>query len=62
LNELAGRRGQSLAQMALAWTLRVARVTSALPGASSVEQLEANVGALDNLSFSADELAEIDAV
>jgi L-glyceraldehyde 3-phosphate reductase len=62
LNDVAARRGQSLAQMALAWTLRDPRVTSALPGASSVEQLEANVAALENLAFSPDELAEIDAV
>jgi L-glyceraldehyde 3-phosphate reductase len=60
LNELAGRRGQSLAQMALAWTLRDARVTSALAGASSVDQLEANVAALERMDFSDDELAEID--
>jgi L-glyceraldehyde 3-phosphate reductase len=60
LNELAGRRGQSLAQLAVAWTLRDPRVTSALLGASSVAQLEANVAALDNRSFGADELAEID--
>ena len=62
LNEIAGARGQSLAQMALAWTLRDPRVTSALPGASSVEQLEANVAALATLAFSPDELAAIDAV
>jgi L-glyceraldehyde 3-phosphate reductase len=60
LNELAGRRGQSLAQMAIAWVLRDPRVTSALLGASSVAQLEANVAALDNLEFADDELAEID--
>jgi L-glyceraldehyde 3-phosphate reductase len=60
LHELAGRRGQSLAQMAVAWVLRDPRVTSALLGASSVAQLEANVAALDNLDFGADELAEID--
>jgi L-glyceraldehyde 3-phosphate reductase len=60
LNELAQRRGQSLAQMALAWVLRDPRVTSALVGASSVEQLEANVAALDTLGFTDDELAEID--
>ena len=60
LNEIASRRGQTLAQLALAWTLRDARVTSALIGASSVEQLEANVAALDKLDFSAEELAEID--
>jgi L-glyceraldehyde 3-phosphate reductase len=62
LNEIAQRRGQSLAQMALAWTLRDDRVTSALPGASSVAQLEQNVAALENLAFSAEELAEIDTV
>jgi len=60
LNEIAAGRGQTLAQMALAWTLRDPRVTSALVGASSVEQLEANVAALDRLDFSDDELAEID--
>ena len=60
LNEIAARRGQTLAQLALAWMLRDARVTSALIGASSVEQLEANVAALDKLDFTADELEEID--
>jgi L-glyceraldehyde 3-phosphate reductase len=60
LNEIAGRRGQSLAQMALAWTLRDPRVTSALIGASSVTQLEANVAVLENLELSGEELAEID--
>ena len=60
LNDLAGRRGQSLAQLALAWVLRDERVTSALIGASSVEQLEANVTALNNLALSSDELAEVD--
>ena len=60
LNEIAAPRGQTLAQMALAWTLRDPRVTSTLVGASSVAQLEANVGALDNLAFTPDELAEID--
>ena len=60
LDALARGRGQTLAQMALAWTLRDARVTSTLVGASSVGQLEANVGALDRLGFTADELAEID--
>src|SRR6266571_5101282 len=60
LNEIAVRRGQTLAQLALAWTLRDARVTSTLIGASSVEQLEANVAALDNLDLSKEELAEID--
>jgi L-glyceraldehyde 3-phosphate reductase len=60
LNAIAARRGQALAQMALAWVLRDPRVTSALIGASSVTQLETNVAALDNLDFSDDELAEID--
>jgi L-glyceraldehyde 3-phosphate reductase len=60
LNELAQRRGQALAQMALGWTLRDARVTSTLVGASSVAQLEQNVTALDHLDFSPGELAEID--
>src|SRR5512133_2978239 len=60
LNEIASRRGQTLAQLALAWTLRDPRVTSALIGASSVEQLEANVAALEKLDFSDEELAEID--
>jgi L-glyceraldehyde 3-phosphate reductase len=60
LNEIAQSRGQALAQMALAWVLRDPRVTSALIGASSVEQLETNVAALENLEFSDEELAEID--
>ncbi|GAB2906400.1 L-glyceraldehyde 3-phosphate reductase [Paraburkholderia jirisanensis] len=60
LNDIAQRRGQSLAQMALAWTLRDPRVTSALIGASKPEQVRENVGALKNLAFSKDELAEID--
>ena len=60
LNEMARRRGQTLAQMALAWAMRDPRVTSLLIGASSVRQLEQNVGALRNTAFSADELAEID--
>jgi len=60
LNEIAARRSQTLAQLALAWTLRDPRMTSTLVGASSVTQLEANVAALDNLSFTDDELAEID--
>jgi L-glyceraldehyde 3-phosphate reductase len=60
LNEIAAKRRQSLAQMAVAWVLRDPRVTSALIGASSVNQLEANVAALENLDFSSDELAEID--
>jgi L-glyceraldehyde 3-phosphate reductase len=60
LNELAQRRGQSLAQMAIAWTLRDPRVTSSLIGARTVEQLEDSLGALRNLDFSDEELAEID--
>lgn len=60
LNTIAERRGQSLAQMALAWVLRNGRVTSALIGASRAEQVRENVGALQNLEFSAEELAEID--
>ncbi|WP_296253766.1 L-glyceraldehyde 3-phosphate reductase [Pseudomonas sp. UBA4194] len=60
LDEIAKRRGQSLAQLALAWTLRDPRVTSALIGASRPEQIIENVAALDNLTFSAEELAEID--
>jgi len=57
---IAQRRGQSLAQMALAWVLRHPAVTSTLVGASSVEQLQENLGALDNLTFTPDELREID--
>jgi L-glyceraldehyde 3-phosphate reductase len=60
LNAIAARRGQSLAQMALAWTLRDPRMTSTVLGASSVAQLEANVAALERLDFTDDELAEID--
>src|SRR6266511_573718 len=60
LNEIADRRGQTLAQMALAWTLRDPRVTTALVGASSVAQLDTNVGALDTLDFTEEELAEND--
>jgi L-glyceraldehyde 3-phosphate reductase len=60
LDEIAQRRGQALAQMAIAWVLRDPRVTSALIGASSVRQLETNVAALENLEFSDEELAEID--
>jgi L-glyceraldehyde 3-phosphate reductase len=60
LNGIASGRGQTLAQIALAWTLRDRRVTSALIGASSVAQLEDNVTALDRLDFTDDELAEID--
>jgi L-glyceraldehyde 3-phosphate reductase len=60
LNEIAAGRGQTLAQLALAWTLRDPRVTSTLIGASSVAQLEDNVGALERLDFAPDELAEIE--
>jgi L-glyceraldehyde 3-phosphate reductase len=60
LNDIAEKRGQSLAQMALAWALRDRRVTTVLIGASSVGQLEQNIGALENLEFAADELAAID--
>ena len=60
LNELAAGRGQTLAQMALAWTLRDERVTSTLVGASSIEQLEDNVRAVERLDFHDDELAGID--
>ena len=60
LNEIAQRRGQTLAQLALAWTLRDPRVTSTLIGASSVQQLEDNVGALARLDFDDDDLAEIE--
>jgi L-glyceraldehyde 3-phosphate reductase len=62
LNVLAAERGQSLAQMALAWVLRDGHMTSALIGASRVEQIEQNVAALANLAFSADELAKVEAI
>jgi L-glyceraldehyde 3-phosphate reductase len=60
LNDIAKQRGQSLAQMALAWVLKDPRVTTTLIGASAPEQLKENMGALTNLSFSADELTQID--
>jgi L-glyceraldehyde 3-phosphate reductase len=60
LTEIAARRGQTLAQMAVAWVLRHPRVTSALVGVSSVEQLESNLAAIERLDFDDDELAEID--
>ena len=60
LNEIAERRGQSLAQMAIAWVMRDPRITSALLGASSVRQLEQNVAALEKLDFDPSELEEID--
>jgi L-glyceraldehyde 3-phosphate reductase len=59
---VAADRGQSLAQMALAWVLRDCRMTSALIGASRVEQIEQNVAALANLNFSVVELGRIDAI
>lgn len=62
LNELANERGQSLAQMALAWVLRKGRVTSALVGASKVSQIEDNVAALNNLEFSEEELNKIEQI
>ena len=62
LNDIAKQRGQSLAQLALAWVLRKPQVTSALIGASSVKQLETNLAALNNLKFSEEELAAIDTV
>ena len=62
LDALAGKRGQSLAQMALAWVLRQPAITSALIGASKVSQLEDNLGALRNLAFSAEELAQIERI
>ena len=62
LDEVARARGQSLAQMALAWVMRLPAVTSALIGASSTAQLEGNVAALDHLGFSTDELGRIDQI
>jgi L-glyceraldehyde 3-phosphate reductase len=62
LNEIAGRRGQSLAQMALAWVLRQPGVTSALVGASRVQQVEDNVATLEHLDFAQDELEVIESV
>ncbi|MDB5054164.1 MAG: L-glyceraldehyde 3-phosphate reductase [Bacilli bacterium] len=62
LNAIALERGQSLAQMALAWVLREGRVTSALIGASRVSQIEENIAALNNLNFTAEELKAIDAI
>ncbi len=62
LNDIAKERSQTLAQMALAWTLRLPAVTSALIGASTVEQVKQNIAALDNLAFNADELARIDTI
>ena len=62
LNELAIRRGQTLAEMALAWVLKDERMTSVIVGASSVKQLADNLHALDNLSFTSEELLLIDGI
>jgi L-glyceraldehyde 3-phosphate reductase len=62
LNAIAQARGQTLAQLAIAWVLRHPQMTSALVGASKVSQVEDNIAALDNLAFSADELAAIEAI
>ncbi|MEA3186494.1 MAG: L-glyceraldehyde 3-phosphate reductase [Chthoniobacter sp.] len=62
LNEMANARGQSLAQMAIAWILRLPEITSVLVGASRMQQIEDNVAALANLEFSSEELGEIDAI
>jgi L-glyceraldehyde 3-phosphate reductase len=62
LNDLAEKRGQSLSQMAIAWLMRKPVITSVLIGVSSVDQLDANLGSLDNISFSEEELAEIEKV
>ena len=62
LNELAKQRGQSLAQMAIAWILRLPQMTSVLIGASSVQQLQTNLAALENVHFSPEELAAIDKI
>jgi L-glyceraldehyde 3-phosphate reductase len=62
LNNLAKERGQTLAQMALAWTLRLPSITSALIGASSVQQIEENIAALSNLTFTDEELKQIDSL
>ena len=62
LNEIAQARGQSMAQMAIAWTLRKPAITSSLIGASSVKQLEDNLAALNNLNFSEDELNQIESI
>jgi L-glyceraldehyde 3-phosphate reductase len=62
LNEIARIRGQKLSQMALAWVLRDPRVTSAIVGVSSVQQLEENLGALDKMDFKPEDLREIDRI
>ena len=62
LNDLAQKRGQTLAQMALAWVLRHSAVTTALMGASRPEQIEDSVGVINNLDFSSEELATIETI
>jgi L-glyceraldehyde 3-phosphate reductase len=62
LNEVAEKRGQSLSQMAIAWLMRTPVVTSVLIGVSSVEQLDANLGSLDNTSFTEEELQQIEKI
>ena len=62
LNEIAHRRGQTLAEMALAWVLRDERMTSVIVGASSVNQLADNLKALEHLEFTSEELAEIEQI
>jgi L-glyceraldehyde 3-phosphate reductase len=62
LNEIAAERGQTLAEMAVAWVLRDPRVTSALVGTSKVSQVDDNVAALKNLKLSAEELSRIDGI
>jgi L-glyceraldehyde 3-phosphate reductase len=62
LNEIAVKRGQSLAQMAIAWVLRNGKVSSVLVGAEKVSHIEDNIAALNNLEFSAEELSQIDSI
>jgi L-glyceraldehyde 3-phosphate reductase len=62
LQSIAKKRGQTLAQLAIAWVLRDERMTSALIGASRVEQLEQNIAAINNLKFSAEELTQMDQI
>ncbi|OJU12892.1 MAG: hypothetical protein BGN88_15165 [Clostridiales bacterium 43-6] len=62
LSLIAAERGQTMAQLALSWVLRGERVTSAIIGASRVEQIEENIGTINNLAFSQDELSQIDSI
>jgi L-glyceraldehyde 3-phosphate reductase len=62
LNEVAQRRGQSLSQLALAWLLKDPQITTVVIGASSIAQLEQNLGCLNNRTFSADELTAIEVI